>query len=149
MSAQGAFTELARSGGRGALVTVLEGPAKGAKMLVTADGETQGTLGDQALEAAAAPGTGLAASLLDQDVAHGPGGSEEEVPPALESHGAVAGNPQVCLVNQGRRLERVSRRLPCHARPRELVQLIVDQRQQLRGRLGIAGLCCLERRGRT
>ena len=54
MSAQGAFTELARSGGRGALVTILSGPAAGAKLLVTADGETQGTLGDQALEAAAA-----------------------------------------------------------------------------------------------
>jgi xanthine dehydrogenase accessory factor len=54
VSAQGAFTELARTGGRGALVTVLDGPAKGAKMLVTADGETQGTLGDQALETVAA-----------------------------------------------------------------------------------------------
>ena len=54
MSAQGAFTELARSGGRGALVTVLDGPARGAKMLVTADGETQGSLGDEALEGVAA-----------------------------------------------------------------------------------------------
>lgn len=54
MSAQGAFTELARSGGRGALVTVLDGPARGAKMLVTADGGTQGSLGDEALEAVAA-----------------------------------------------------------------------------------------------
>ena len=54
MSAQGAFTELARGGGRGALVTVLSGPAKGSKLLVTADGETQGSLGDQALETAAA-----------------------------------------------------------------------------------------------
>ena len=54
MSAQGAFTELARSGGRGALVTVLSGPSKGSKLLVMADGETQGSLGDQALEAVAA-----------------------------------------------------------------------------------------------
>jgi xanthine dehydrogenase accessory factor len=54
VSAQGAFTELARSGGRGALVTVLDGPAKGAKMLVTVDGETHGSLGDEALEGAAA-----------------------------------------------------------------------------------------------
>ena len=54
MSAQGAFTELARSGGRGALVTVLDGPSAGAKLLVTADGEREGSLGDEALEAAAA-----------------------------------------------------------------------------------------------
>ena len=54
MSAQGDFTELARRGGRGALVTVLSGPAAGGKMLVTADGERHGSLGDQALEDAAA-----------------------------------------------------------------------------------------------
>ncbi len=54
MSAVGDFTELARRGGRGALVTVLSGPAAGGKMLVTADGERHGTLGDQALEDAAA-----------------------------------------------------------------------------------------------
>jgi xanthine dehydrogenase accessory factor len=54
VSAAGDFTELARSGGRGALVTVLEGPNPGAKLLVTADGERRGSLGDEALEAAAA-----------------------------------------------------------------------------------------------
>jgi xanthine dehydrogenase accessory factor len=54
VSAAGDFTELARRGGRGALVTVLSGPAAGGKMLVTADGERHGSLGDQALEDAAA-----------------------------------------------------------------------------------------------
>jgi xanthine dehydrogenase accessory factor len=54
VSAHGAFTALARTGGRGALVTVLSGPASGAKLLVTADGARQGSLGDEALEAAAA-----------------------------------------------------------------------------------------------
>jgi len=54
MSAVGDFTELARRGGRGALVTVLSGPAAGGKMLVTADGQRHGSLGDQALEDAAA-----------------------------------------------------------------------------------------------
>ena len=54
MSAAGDFTELARTGGRGALVTVLSGPGTGAKLLVTADGERRGSLGDEALEAAAA-----------------------------------------------------------------------------------------------
>ena len=54
MSAAGEFTELARRGGRGALVTVLSGPAAGGKMLVTADGERSGSLGDEALEDVAA-----------------------------------------------------------------------------------------------
>jgi xanthine dehydrogenase accessory factor len=54
VSAQGDFTELARRGGRGALVTVLSGPAAGGKMLVTADGERTGSLGDEALEEVAA-----------------------------------------------------------------------------------------------
>jgi xanthine dehydrogenase accessory factor len=51
---QGSFTALARAGGRGALVTVLAGPHAGAKLLVAADGTTEGTLGDEALESAAA-----------------------------------------------------------------------------------------------
>jgi xanthine dehydrogenase accessory factor len=50
---QGAFAELARSGGRGALVTVLSGATPGAKLLVGADRATQGSLGAPALEAAA------------------------------------------------------------------------------------------------
>jgi xanthine dehydrogenase accessory factor len=54
VSEQAAFTELARSGGRGALVTVLEGPEPGAKLLLGADGYQHGTLGDPALDATAA-----------------------------------------------------------------------------------------------
>src|SRR4051794_18926548 len=54
MSEQSAFADLARSGGRGALVTVLEGARPGAKLLVLADGSRSGSLGDEALESAAA-----------------------------------------------------------------------------------------------
>jgi len=43
VSAQSEFTELARTGGRGALVTNLE---DGAKLLVRTDGSREGTLGD-------------------------------------------------------------------------------------------------------
>jgi xanthine dehydrogenase accessory factor len=50
---QAAFAELARSGGRGALVTVLEGAAPGAKLFAGADGSAQGTLGSPGLDAAA------------------------------------------------------------------------------------------------
>jgi xanthine dehydrogenase accessory factor len=51
---QSAFTELARTGGRGALVTVLEGAQPGAKLLVHADGTRSGSLGSAALDEAAA-----------------------------------------------------------------------------------------------
>ena len=51
MSAAGEFTELARNGGRGALVTRLE---TGEKILVHADGATTGTLGDPVLDEQAA-----------------------------------------------------------------------------------------------
>jgi len=54
VSAQSGFTELARTGGRGALVTVLDGPAAGAKVLVAADGARIGSLGDPGLDEEAA-----------------------------------------------------------------------------------------------
>ena len=54
MSEQSAFTELARTGGRGALVTVLQGTRPGAKMLVHADGRREGTLGSDPLDSLAA-----------------------------------------------------------------------------------------------
>ena len=49
-SPQGLFAELARTEGRGALVTVMRGPNPGARMLVRTDGSTEGSLGDEALE---------------------------------------------------------------------------------------------------
>ena len=52
MSAQSAFAELARSGGRGALVTNLEGGS--GKLLVHFDGRTDGTLGDPTIDEEAA-----------------------------------------------------------------------------------------------
>jgi xanthine dehydrogenase accessory factor len=52
VSAQSAFAELARSGGRGALVTNLEGGPE--KLLVHADGRTEGTLGDPTIDEQAA-----------------------------------------------------------------------------------------------
>jgi len=54
------FADLARSGGRGALVTVIEAGAEGsgarpgARLVVTADGGTEGTLGGAELDRAAA-----------------------------------------------------------------------------------------------
>jgi xanthine dehydrogenase accessory factor len=50
---QARFSELAREGGRAALVTVLEGSQPGAKLLLSADETQDGTLGDPELDAAA------------------------------------------------------------------------------------------------
>jgi xanthine dehydrogenase accessory factor len=52
VSAQAGFAELARTGGRGALVTNLEGGS--GKLLVHHDGRTEGTLGDPTIDEEAA-----------------------------------------------------------------------------------------------
>jgi xanthine dehydrogenase accessory factor len=44
-SPQGGFAELAREGGRGALITVLRGPGAGSRLLVRADGSSEGSVG--------------------------------------------------------------------------------------------------------
>ena len=54
MSAQGAFAEAARRDERAALVTAVGGPHAGARLLVRAGGEREGTLGDAAIDAEAA-----------------------------------------------------------------------------------------------
>lgn len=53
MSAQGRFGELARTGERAALVTVLTGPQAGEHLLVPADGPQQGSISDPELRRAA------------------------------------------------------------------------------------------------
>jgi xanthine dehydrogenase accessory factor len=47
---QGRFAELARTDGRGAVVTVIEGPAIGSKMFVAPDGTRHGSLGSPELD---------------------------------------------------------------------------------------------------
>ena len=53
MSAQGEFARIAEEDGRAALVTVIDGGAPGAKLLVRPDGTTDGGLGDPDLDRAA------------------------------------------------------------------------------------------------
>jgi xanthine dehydrogenase accessory factor len=50
LSPQGRFAELARDDGRGALVTVLEGPGAGSRLLVLPDGSREGSLGAPELD---------------------------------------------------------------------------------------------------
>jgi xanthine dehydrogenase accessory factor len=53
VSAQGEFARIAAEDGRAALVTAIEGAEPGVKVLVRADGTTDGGLGDAALDVAA------------------------------------------------------------------------------------------------
>jgi xanthine dehydrogenase accessory factor len=50
LSAQGAFAQIAADDGRAALVTIVSGDRCGAKLLIRADGSTEGGLGDPELE---------------------------------------------------------------------------------------------------
>jgi xanthine dehydrogenase accessory factor len=54
LSPQGRFAELARSDGRGALVTILEGGGAGSRLLVLPDGSRHGSLGAPEIEDEAA-----------------------------------------------------------------------------------------------
>jgi xanthine dehydrogenase accessory factor len=86
VSAAGEFTDLARSGGRGALVTNL---ADGAKILIGADGARTGSLGDPSLDAEAAR---LADELMWAERSERHGGLFVDVtfpPPRLIVCGAV------------------------------------------------------------
>ena len=88
-----------------------------------------------ALERAAALGALLMAGSIDQDAAHCLGGRCEEMfaaipgPVLFPSH-----EPEVGLINQGGRLERLARLLLGQLSGSQLPQLVIDQRQQvLRG----------------
>jgi xanthine dehydrogenase accessory factor len=50
VSLQSDFARIAREGGRAALVTIVEGERAGTKLLVDADGRSEGSLGDPALD---------------------------------------------------------------------------------------------------
>jgi hypothetical protein len=81
----------------------------------------------------------LAAGLIDQDAPHGLGSGGEEVAAALPGPlRAPADQPQVGLLHQRRGLERLAGLLLGELPGRELAQLVVDQGQELLGRLAVA-----------
>ena len=87
---------------------------------------------------AAVPGRLLAARPLDQDAADGLGRRREEVAAAVEL--LVPHQPQVRLMNQGSRVQRLARLLVRELRGGESAQLVVDERQQVRGGLLVANV---------
>lgn len=80
----------------------------------------------------------LSAGAVHQDPAHGLRRSGKEVPPIFPVRLGVRSQPQPRLVNQRRRLKRVTRRLLRHFLRRDLPKLGIHQFKQLRRRPGIA-----------
>jgi hypothetical protein len=79
------------------------------------------------------------AGAFDEDAAHGLGGGGEEVPAAVPRRRLVhVHQAKVRLMHQRRGLERLPRLLLGEPLPRQPAQLVVDQRQQLIGGLGVA-----------
>ena len=89
----------------------------------------------------------LAACLLNEDAAHGLGGGTEEMSPAREVWIRFAHQPQPGFMDERGGLQRLVGRFIGHFRRRELAQLLIDQRQQSIGGLGIAVLNGLQNAG--
>jgi hypothetical protein len=68
------------------------------------------------------------ASVLDQDATHGLGSRSEEMSAILPSGVPLPYEPQIRLVDQGGRLERLPGPLLRHPQSDQLAQLLVDQR---------------------
>jgi hypothetical protein len=89
----------------------------------------------EALPPAAVPEPVLASSVLDQDAAHGLGRGGEEVASAIPRLLRVRSNkPQVRLVDEGGRLQRLPGLLRRQTGGCESPQFVVDDRQQVVGR---------------
>jgi hypothetical protein len=80
-----------------------------------------------------------AAGALDEDAPHGFGRGGEETPPTVEL--LVANERQIRFVDEGSGVEGVAGGFSGHARGREHAQLVVDEREQVGGRLAVTGGC--------
>ena len=79
-------------------------------------------------------------SVLDQDSPHGFSGCREKVPASVPgSVGIDTDQPQVCLMNKCRGLQRLAGRLPSHSLRGQPSQLVINQGQQLSSRPPIGG----------
>jgi xanthine dehydrogenase accessory factor len=98
MTPQGRFAELARENARGALVTVMEGPQIGAKLLVLPDGTREGTLGSPEVDEDAAR---LSDELMWAERSEKRGALFVDVtfpPPRLIVFGAIDFAAQLCTL---------------------------------------------------
>src|SRR5262249_28146495 len=77
--------------------------------------------------------------LFDQDLAHRLHSRAEEMPPALPAGFLAPHQPEIRLVDQGRRLEGLAGGQPGRERRGQAAQLLVEDRQQFRRRLLLFG----------
>ena len=82
----------------------------------------------------------FAASPVNEDAAHRLSRCRKEVSAPSELWVVVANQPQPGFVDKGCGLQRVARRLIRHLGGCEPAQLLIDQRQQFIGGLGVAAL---------
>jgi hypothetical protein len=81
----------------------------------------------------------FSARPIHEDVTHGLGRSSQEVPAAVEALGLLGiHQSQVRLVDQGGGLKRLPGLLLGQLRRRQFAQLVVDERQELLGGVGVA-----------
>ena len=84
-------------------------------------------------------------SSVDEDLSHRFGRDTEKMFAIIEA--SVADQFQIGLVNQCRGIQSLPWLLLGHPRCRQFAQFVVDQRQQLRGGLSVAAVCCFEKLG--
>jgi hypothetical protein len=89
----------------------------------------------------------LRARRVDQDAAHQPRRHGQEVGAILPVDPLDIDQTQVCLVNEGGRLEAVPCLLPSHASPCNAVQFVVDERDQLVQRRLVSAAPCEQQPG--
>ncbi len=77
--------------------------------------------------------------MLDQDAAHDLRGHREEMGAILPLHPRVVDQPQVGLVDEGRRLQAVAGTLPFHVAAGQPVELVVDNGGQPFERTRVSG----------
>ena len=96
--------------------------------------------------AAAAPQGVLAPRVVDEDVPHGARRRREEVLPALPGLPLAIGDPQIRLVDERGRLERVAGRQPSEKSAGDVAQLGVEELDELVARRGLPAGCRFNRR---
>src|SRR5215207_6612199 len=93
---------------------------------------------------AAALGAVTVARVVEQDASHDLRGDGEEVRAVLPVHALLVDEPEVRLVDERRRLERVPRVLAPHEVARDAVQLSLDEREEAFERRPVAVAPCDE-----
>jgi len=119
----------------------------GEQLLVVARGGKFRRLKINALLPAPVTQRALATSVLNQDTAHRLCRGRKEMRAPGELRVVVANQPQPGLVHQRRRLECIACGFVRHLGGGKLAQLLVNQRQQFFGGLGVAVLNCLNHPG--